>query len=101
MDPRIEKLAQFMQQRDARIFEVQDRHGNFQSWEGIGEMGREEYMKDAEAYVKAMDIINANTPKTEQVELTEYYCGRLLSHSNHRWISGASGYEFQCPGDKP
>lgn len=59
MDPRIEKLAQFMQQRDARTYEVQDANGNFQTWDGIGELGREEYMKDAEAYVAAMDIINA------------------------------------------
>ena len=96
-DPRIEKFAYFMQQRDARTYEVQDAQGNFQSWEGIGELGREEYMKDAEVYIKALDVINAETSS----ELTEFYCGRVFSHSPHRWVSGASGIEFKCTGKKP
>lgn len=57
MDPRIEPFAKFMQQRDARTYEVQGLDGNFQSWEEIGEMGREEYIKDAEAYIKALAVI--------------------------------------------
>lgn len=57
IDPRVEPFARFMQARDARTFDVQDTNGDFQTWDGIGEMGREEYLKDAAAYVAALDII--------------------------------------------
>lgn len=65
VDPRVEPFARFMQARDARTFEVQDTNGDFQTWDGIGEMGREEYLKDAAAYVRALDIIERPVPTTE------------------------------------
>jgi hypothetical protein len=52
------RFAKFMQQRDARVFGTQNTDGNFQSWEEIGEMGREEYLKDAAAYLAAIDTID-------------------------------------------
>jgi hypothetical protein len=57
-EQRVEQFARFMQARDARTFKVQDRDGNFQSWDEIGEMGREEYVKDAVAYLNAIDVID-------------------------------------------
>lgn len=57
-DERLNRFARFMQARDARIFEVQGTDGNFQKWEDIGEMGQEEYVKDAGAYLAAVDTID-------------------------------------------
>lgn len=95
-DPRIEPFARFMQQRDARIFEVQGTDGNFQSWDEIGEMGQEEYVKDAEAYIKALDVIEAQLPPQHP----EFYCGKLISHSPHVWTSAASKITFECSGHR-